>query len=147
VARIEVMTHVEAPPERVWAVLTDWERQADWMVDASRVTVLSDKREGVGVALRCRTNILGATVDDDLEVTEWEEPAILGVRHLGRLIRGAGAFEIHATPHGSRVVWWEEAQAPFGAVGDAVAGLAVVPWATRVFRRSLARFKRLAEGR
>ncbi|HVM18369.1 MAG TPA: SRPBCC family protein [Egibacteraceae bacterium] len=146
-ARIEVATHVEAPRERVWQVLTDWEGQPDWMVDASSVRVLGERRSGAGVQLRCRTNILGALVDDDLEITEWDEPSVLGVRHLGWVIRGVGAFELAPTAHGCHVTWWEEAQVPFGAVGDAAAGIVVVPWVTRVFRRSLARLKRVAEGR
>lgn len=144
-ARIAATTHIEAPIGRVWDVLVDWERQAEWMVDAKSVTVTSSSREGVGVVVRCRTDILGIVVDDDLEVTQWEEPEVLGVRHVGRFVRGVGAFELTETPHGTRLEWWEEAEAPFGSVGDALAGIAVVPWVTGVFRRSLARLKRLCE--
>ena len=144
-ARIEAVTHVEAPVPRVWERLVDWERQADWMVDARSVSVLSEAREGVGVELRCRTGILGVVVNDDLSVTEWQEPWVLGVRHLGLLVRGVGAFELAPTAYGTRLEWWEEAEAPGGVVGDALAGVLVVPWVTRVFRRSLARFKRVCE--
>lgn len=144
-ARIEAVTHVEAPVPRVWERLVDWERQAEWMVDARSVSVLSQAREGVGVELRCRTNILGFVVNDDLSVTEWKEPAVLGVRHLGLVVRGVGAFELSPTAYGTRLEWWEEAEAPGGVVGDALAGVLVVPWVTRVFRRSLARFKRICE--
>ena len=144
-ARIAGTTHIEAPHEHVWQSLVAWERQPEWMVDARSVEVLSTAREGVGVTLRCRTNILGFAVDDDLEITEWGEPRILGVRHTGLLLRGVGAFELTPTPYGTRIEWWEEVQAPLGSVGDAVAGAMVVPWVNRVFRRSLARFKRLCE--
>jgi hypothetical protein len=145
VARIAVQTHIEAPVGRVWEQLVRWERQAEWMVDARSVQVLSSVREGVGVELNCRTDILGVAVDDGLTVTEWAPPYVLGVRHSGPLIRGAGAFELFETPYGTRLEWWEEAEAPGGAVGDALAGVVVVPWVSRVFRRSLARFKRLCE--
>ena len=99
-------------------MLVDWERQADWMDDASRVDVLSRDREGVGVLLRCRTNILGVAVNDDLVVTEWSPARVLGVRHLGWVIRGVAAFELTATPHGTYLEWWEEAEVPLGPVGE-----------------------------
>lgn len=145
VARIEVMTHVEAPPDKVWAVLTDWQRQPEWMVDVRDITVTSAVDQGIGVTVRASTDVLGVVLSDELTVTEWEPEAVLGVRHLGWLIRGAGAIELTATPKGTRVVWWEESEAPLGALGDALAGLLIVPWVHRVFRRSLARLKRLCE--
>jgi carbon monoxide dehydrogenase subunit G len=144
-ARIEVMTHVEAPPQRVWDVLTDWERQAEWMADVRHIAVISAHREGTGVTLRANTDILGVVVRDELQVTQWEPPSVLGVRHLGRLIAGVAAFELTPTPSGTRLVWWEEAAVPLGGVGDAVAGLVLAPWIRRVFRRSVAHLKRLCE--
>jgi hypothetical protein len=80
-----------------------------------------------------------------MAVTEWQPPDVLGVIHTGRLIRGVGAFELTETAYGTRILWWEEAEVPLGSVGDAAAGIFVVPWVQRVFRRSLARFKRVCE--
>lgn len=144
-ARIEVVTHVEAPPGRVWEVLTDFERQGEWMTDVRRITLPNPEREGVGVVVQCETDILGFPVRDDIVVIEWQPQSVLGIRHVGRLIRGVAAFELEPTPQGTHVLWWEEAQLPLGGLTDPVAQLLVVPWVTRVFRRSLAGLKRIIE--
>lgn len=143
--RVAVDTHIEAPPERVWAVLVDWESQARWMVDARTVTVLGERREGVGTRLRCPTALFGVVeVDDELEVIEWHPPTTLGVRHSGWLIRGVAAFELDRTDHGTHVRWWEEIVAPLGGVGELAAPL-VERMVARVFTRSLAGLKRVVE--
>jgi uncharacterized protein YndB with AHSA1/START domain len=148
VARIEVSTHVEAPPERVWELLADWEGQPRWMVDARSVTVLSPARASAGTVVRCMTAIAGGlVVTDDAVVTDWDPPRVLAIRHLGRLIRGVGAFELEPTAHGTHVTWWEEIDPPFAAAGELVTSLALAPGIRRVFRRSLAGLKRLAESR
>lgn len=145
-ARIEATTHIEAEPRRVWDVLVDWEGQARWMRDARSVAVLSEHREGLDVVIRCRTDIAaGIVVNDDMVTTQWEPPHALAVRHLGRLIRGVGAFELAPTEFGTRFIWWEEIDPPFGPLGEAVANLAVVPLVRRVFRASLAGLKRVCE--
>jgi uncharacterized protein YndB with AHSA1/START domain len=146
VARIEASTHIEAPVERVWAVLVDWEAQPSWMVDARSVEVTSEHRSGPGVVLRCRTDIAaGVVVTDEMETTEWVEQRVIGVRHTGWLVRGVGAFELEPTEAGVHFVWWEEVDAPLGPVGEAAATLLVVPQVRRVFRRSLANLKRVCE--
>ena len=145
-ARIEERVRIEAPPQRVWQVLTDWEGQSRWMADARSVVVLSAHREGTGVVIRCATDLLGLVVDDDMEVTDWCAGERIAIRHLGRIIRGTGAFELSALPDGAtRFVWWEEIGVPFGRLGDTVAGLLVVPWVSRVFRGSLTALKRVCE--
>ncbi|HVM13939.1 MAG TPA: SRPBCC family protein [Egibacteraceae bacterium] len=145
-ARIEATTHIEADPARVWEVLVDWEGQARWMHDARSVEVLSLHREGVDVVVRCRTDIVGGiVVTDDMVTTEWEEPRIVAVRHLGWLIRGIGAFELSPTRNGTHFTWWEEIELPLGPFGEAIGTVAVVPAVRRVFRRSLAAFKRVCE--
>lgn len=143
--RVSVDTHVEAPTERVWAVLVDWEAQPRWMVDARAVEVVGQRREGLGTRLRCPTDLaFGVVVTDQLEVVEWTPPHMLGVRHTGAVIRGVAAFELRATHHGTHLRWWEEIDPPLGPLGW-LGGLAAAPLVRRVFRRSLANLKRLAE--
>lgn len=145
-ARIEASTHVEAEPEHVWGVLVDWESQPRWMVDARSVVVLSPRREGPGTVLRCRTTVpSGLVVTDDMEVTDWRRPHLLGVRHLGNVVRGIGAFELAPTDYGTHLVWWEEVDAPLGPLGEAATQVAIAPLVGRTFRRSLANLKRLCE--
>lgn len=145
--RVSVDTHVEASPQQVWDVLVDWEIQPQWMVDARAVEVVSEPRAGVGTRLRCPTDLtLGVVITDVLEVVEWHPPHLLGVRHTGPVIRGVAAFELQATPYGTHVRWWEEIDPPLGPLGW-VGGRLAAPLVRRVFRRSLARLKRLVEQR
>jgi len=146
VARIEASTNIAAPVERVWDVLVDWEGQPRWMVDARDVRVLTPHRLGTDVRVRCRMGLSSPlSIIDDMVTTEWYEHSTIGVRHLGWLIRGYGAFDLEPIPTGTRLVWWEEVQPPLGPVGEAVTGLVVVPVVNRVFRASLARLKAMCE--
>lgn len=143
--RLEVVRHARVGPEGVWQVLTSWERQPEWMLDAKAVEVLTPRREGEGVTILCPTNLLGVTVDDVMRVTAWEPPCRLAVEHLGSVITGTGAFELDAEPGGTRVTWWEEVDPPLGRFGAWGAQTLVLPVLERVFTRSLTNLVRLAE--
>lgn len=145
--RVSVDTHIEAPLDRVWEVLTDWETQPRWMADARAVEVVGERRDGVGTQLRCPTELaFGLVITDHLEVVEWEPPRLLGVRHTGPIIHGIAAFELAPTPHGTHLRWWEEIDPPLGPLG-ALGGLVVEPLVRRLFRRSAAGLKRVVEHR
>jgi hypothetical protein len=144
--RLEVVHDVDAPRLVVWRLLTSWERQPEWMLDAKAVEVLTPDREGVGVTIRCPTNLLGVTVQDVMRVTGWRAPEYLEVVHLGRVITGTGAFELAELAGArTRVTWWEEIDPPLGAVGRWGAATVVLPVIRRIFRRSLANLAALAE--
>ena len=144
--RLEVEAVSAAPRALVWDLLTDWERQPEWMVDAEAVEVVSARREGVGVTLRCPTDLFGVTVEDVMRVTRWEEQRRVDVVHLGRIIVGTGVFELHDGPGGTtRIVWWEEIDPPLGAVGRWGAERIVLPLIRRIFQRSLTQLAGLAE--
>lgn len=135
--RTQVDIVVAAPRGLVWEILTDWERQAEWMPDALEVEVLTPARTGEGVTIRAPTRILGVVVDDVMRVTGWQPERRLEVVHLGRLIRGRGAFELTDTPRGTAISWWEEIDPPLGRVGESAARRLVRPLIHRVFRQSL----------
>ncbi len=106
--RVERSIHLPVPPDDAWAVLVAWERQAAWMLDADRVAVISDRREGVGVRLAVRTRILGVFVfTEPIEVTVWEPPSRLEVRH-GSIVHGTGTWVLRPAEGGTRFTWIED---------------------------------------
>ena len=143
--RIDLHQDTSATIDVVWDVLTKWEEQPRWMLDAKEVHVTSEHREGVGVELRCPTNLLGFTVQDTMRVTRWEPPHVLEVVHTGRIITGIGAFELSERDGGTRIGWWEEVDPPLGALGEFGANLFVAPIVRRIFRRSLRNLARASE--
>lgn len=150
-ARVEERIHIHRPVADVWSVLTDWEGQAGWMLDARSVTVTSSNRSGVGVTLSVPTDIaLGAVVQDEMEVTEWVDGRRIAVRHTGSVITGHGAFELSPTrrpggEEGTIFTWKEAFDAPLGRLGDVVARFVAAPYTAAVFRRSLRALKRVVE--
>ncbi len=144
--RLDLQQDTTASRAVVWDVLTRWEEQPRWMLDAKEVHVTSPHREGLGVELRCPTNLLGFTVQDTMVVTGWEEGRLLEVTHTGRIITGRGAFELSDLPDGgTRIGWWEEVDPPLGAIGELGARVFALPIIRRIFRRSLRNLAARAE--
>ncbi len=144
--RLELTRTIAAPPAVVWSLLTAWERQPEWMVDAQAVHVLTPQRTGEGVTIRCPTTLFGITVQDVMRVTRWEEAAHLEVVHLGRIITGRAAFELAAGAHATTLLtWWEEVTPPLGRPGEWGASTLALPLLRRLFTRSLSNLAALAE--
>ncbi|MGY1604955.1 SRPBCC family protein [Geodermatophilus sp. SYSU D00815] len=138
---------VEAPPERVWAALTDWVRQGEWML-ATDVRPVVGPAQGVGGRLIAVTGprLPGGRrvgVVDTFEITRWEPPTRVDVLHTGRVVRGPGTFEVHARGERSTFVWSERVDLPLGVLGRLGWPL-VAPVVRAGYRASLRRFAELA---
>jgi carbon monoxide dehydrogenase subunit G len=143
VARFRVVTHIDAPPERAWDLIVDWEGSAEWMVDATTVEVLTDER-GLGARVRAVTRIAGVPLTDVMTVTTWEPPRLLEVRHEGWPIKGPAWFSLTPDAGGTRFEWAEDIDPPLGPLGELGGRLLRAP-IERVLRKSLAKLQRLAE--
>lgn len=94
--------------DEAWAVLTDWERQADWMADADAIHVTSPERTGTGVTLAVRTRLFQVPAfTERIEVTGWDPPTGLAIEH-GPPLRGRGVWTLTPTGDGTRFTWVEE---------------------------------------
>jgi carbon monoxide dehydrogenase subunit G len=145
VTLFRAVTHVEAPPERVWALLRDLEGSSAWMVDATTVETLGPRSSGPGTRIRAVTRIAGLPLVDEMVVTGWEEGRLIQVRHLRWPIRGVAWFEVRPSATGGAwFEWAEELDPPLGPLGELGGRLLRGP-IERVLRRSVARLKRLAE--
>ena len=103
---IEVSDTMPGPPEVVWALITDWEHQDDWMLEASDFEVIGDQREGVGVEAKATVRIGGIKTRDTVRVSMWEPPRILVIDHLG-WVQGSGEIQLQPVSEGTRMRWKE----------------------------------------
>lgn len=57
--------YIQAPPERVWQVLTDWSRTPEWMRSVTSVEPVDGTGQGVGAVLkfRARGKVAESTVE------------------------------------------------------------------------------------
>jgi len=133
---ITARVQVPQPQEQVWHAVVDWPRQGEWMLATS---VRGDHGPGARVVARTGIGPVGFT--DTMVITEWEPPRRCVVRHTGRVVRGAGVFEVVPAGAGSEFRWTERLDLPLGAVGRWGWRLAR-PLARRGMDLSLRRFAR-----
>jgi hypothetical protein len=132
----EMSSLIPATPDLVWGLITDWERQGDWMLEARDFEVIGRRRTGVGVEARATVSIAGITTTDTVVVTAWEPEKRLALRHEG-WVSGSGEMRLIPTGlSGTTLVWTEQLEPPLGVLG--AAGItAFKPIMQRVFDRDL----------
>jgi carbon monoxide dehydrogenase subunit G len=114
-AVVRVTRVVAVPAERAWQMLTDWERQGEWM-PATRVRASDGHR--VGGRIEAWTGIGSVGLLDTMTISVWDPPRRCEVLHTGRLVRGSGVFNVEPlAANRCRVVWEEHLDLPLGAVG------------------------------
>jgi polyketide cyclase/dehydrase/lipid transport protein len=120
---VERTIHLPCRIEEAWTVLTRWERQADWMLDADSVVVRSPHREGVGVQIDVRTRLfqIPAFVER-MEVIDWDPPRALSIAHGGP-VRGRGTWTLGPSDGGTEFRWTEDVVLGVPAVGGLAAAL------------------------
>lgn len=112
---------IDGTPEQVWAVITDWEGQREW-IPLTEVEVRTEQRAGVGV--RCfafsgwRLGPLPIGLPDEFVVTEWDPPGRLVVQHVGTFFVGDGIFELTGRGDQTLVRLTERVLTPAGRLGD-----------------------------
>jgi uncharacterized protein YndB with AHSA1/START domain len=140
---IESMIVIDAPIERVWAVVADVEGQPRWMTDMKAVRLTSDGPVGVGTTGEADVRILGISVTDPVTITEFEPPHTFGMRHEGTF-KGHGLITLEAGADATTtIVRWEEVLIP--PVFAHLAALAMTPTLAGIFQGDLVRLKELVE--
>lgn len=134
---------VSAPAATVFAGLTAWERQGEWIPFTSVRVVGGDG--GEGSELEAVTAVGPAVLRDQMRVTRLDPPYQVQVVHHGRVLRGPGV--LRCTPlrdDRTQVVWHEWFHLPGGRAGR-LAGPVLWPGSKVGLRQALRRFARLVE--
>jgi len=133
---------IQAPPERVWAVLANPHCFDDWVIGAQNVRDADESWPAVGSKLHHSTGVGPLTVDDETSVEISEPPTRLV---LIAQVGAAGAFrvrlELRATAAGTTL--WMHEEAVEGIAGHVPGTNAAIHVRNDI---SLERLKGLAEG-
>ncbi len=114
---IVLSVDVDLPADQLWAAVTDWPAQQEWMLGTTvRGTALNG--QGLGGGIEGFTGIGTVGVLDTMTITRWDPPRRCEVRHDGRIVRGSAVFEVAALDeHRSRFIWAEWLTPPLGLLG------------------------------
>ncbi|MGH3869907.1 MAG: SRPBCC family protein [Pseudonocardiaceae bacterium] len=113
---LSVRVDVEAPPETVFAAVTDWERQKEWMLGTT-VRIRHGDGRSVGSEVEAVTGLCGVGINDRMRIVQWNAPSRCEVRHLGRVVRGTGIFAVQPRGRGATLEWTEQLELPLGVLG------------------------------
>lgn len=130
---MKVTTTISAPPQTVWPHLADLGSHVEWMADAEAIRFTTPQRRGVGTTFECDTRVGPFRVVDRMEVTEWDEGRLIGVRHRG-LVSGTGRFTLERLDGGQRTrfTWQEDLAFPWRLAAPVLGA---------IWRRNLTRLK------
>src|SRR5215207_11170970 len=95
-ARVSVGTTVAAPPPEVWAHIVDVRSHVAWMKDAEAIRLVGGTANRVGATYEVDTRVGPLKLLDVMELTQWDEARLMGVRHVG-LVTGTGRFTLTPT--------------------------------------------------
>jgi uncharacterized protein YndB with AHSA1/START domain len=143
---ITVSTEIDAPIDHVWSVVEPVEHHVQWMHDAVAIRFETEQTRGVGTRFLCDTKVGPIKLVDRMEITEWQAPSVMGVRHTG-LVTGAGQFTLEPIDLGrrTRFTWSETLVFPWwmgGRLGAFVGGKVVM---AAIWRRNLRALRALCE--
>ena len=140
---IESMVVIDAPIERVWAMVADIDRQPEWMTEMKAVRVVTPGPIGVGTECEAQVRILGITVTDPVTITAFEPPMHYAISHDGTF-KGTGTITLESGADlTTTIVRWQEQLSP--PVLPHLGALAMTPALGAIFQADLARFKELVE--
>jgi uncharacterized protein YndB with AHSA1/START domain len=143
VARNE--THIDASPERVFAVLADWRAYGEWIVGTRAIRGADPEFPAAGTRFHHRVGVGPLTLDDDTTVVEVDPPRKLVLRARARPL-GTAIVELLLEEErtGTRLVLREDP-------GDALTALLFQPLTHLLVRNrnhtALRRLKELCETR
>ena len=143
--RVGASIDVSAPPDAVWAFITDPARFLHFMSGVTRWEVMSDQRSGMGARYRMLMRVGSAEVGGLVEVVEYDEPndmawtSVTGLDQRGRWrLRKRPMDRTHVE---FRLSYGVAGAGIFGWVAEQIAA----PTVRGHIRRSLQQLKRQVE--
>jgi hypothetical protein len=98
-ARAHARIDIDRSPAIVWAYLTDFVRNPEWLTQVNEVRV-NTTHLGVGTQITEVRRVPGRTVEGVVEITEWQPPRRLRKTSPAGALRADGVYNLASTSNG-----------------------------------------------
>lgn len=114
---LSLSVDIKASQAEVFNKVVDWESQGDWML-GTKVSRTKNNGQGLGGEIVAWTGIWKFGFNDPMVITQWIEPKIVDVKHLGKVVKGTGSMVVEKIDEkNSKFIWSETIELPLGIVG------------------------------
>lgn len=114
---LSLSVDIKASQSEVFKKVVDWESQGDWML-GTKVSRTKNNGQGLGGEIVAWTGIWKFGFNDPMVITQWIEPKIVDVKHLGKVVKGTGSMVVEKIDEkNSKFIWSETIELPLGIVG------------------------------
>lgn len=143
--RVRESIEIDAPPEKVWAVVMDPCRLGDWVSAHRHARDLPDLPMGEGESFKQTLCLAGKSFDVAWTLVESRDGKLAVWEAVGpRKAKADVRYELAASSRGTRFDYSNEFEVPGGPLKFVAGGVAGAP-ARRQARKSLEALKRLLE--
>jgi hypothetical protein len=114
---LSLSVDIKANQKTVFDSVVNWETQGEWML-GTKVSRTKNNGAGLGGEIVAWTGIGFIGFNDPMVITKWEEPNVVDVKHLGKIVRGTGSMVVEKIDeNNSKFIWSEEIELPLGILG------------------------------
>jgi len=114
---LTLSVEVNASQKEVFDKVVDWESQGEWML-GTKVKGTKNNGQGLGGEIVAWTGFWKIGFNDPMVITQWVEPKIVDVTHLGKIVKGTGSMIVERIDENkSRFIWSESINLPLGLIG------------------------------
>ena len=114
---LTLSVEINASQQKVFDKVVDWESQGEWML-GTKVKGTKNNGQGLGGEITAWTGFWKIGFNDPMVITQWVEPKIVDVTHLGKIVKGTGSMIVEKIDENkSRFIWSESIDLPLGIIG------------------------------
>ena len=100
---LSLSVDIKASQAEVFKKVVDWESQGDWML-GTKVSRTKNNGQGLGGEIVAWTGIWKFGFNDPMVITQWIEPKIIDVKHLGKVVKGTGSMVVEKIDEKNSIV-------------------------------------------
>ena len=136
---LSLSVEVKASQQKVFDKIVDWESQGQWML-GTKVSGTKNNGQGLGGEINAWTGFWKIGFNDPMVITQWIEPKIVDVKHIGQIVKGTGSMVVEKVDeNNSRFIWSESINLPFGFIGK-IGWIIIKPFFVSGIKFSLNKF-------